>query len=260
MTDEYGMLRISWFKRIKADIAAFAHWLWFGGGEHTPWLRRVAAVLFFFLVPAPILYLLIFRFVPVPGTPQMLVDVVTLQPVKYSWRSYDDISPNLVRAVVGSEDQDFCNHHGFDWKDIDKALKQHERHPKKRLRGASTISQQAARTLFLLPVRSWVRKGAEAYLTVLVEALWPKKRIVTAYLNLVDWGHGNYGAEAAAEVYFGVPASRLSKAQAARLATILPSPDRWRAGRPGPYVAKRSGTVESRAWEVTRDGLDWCVK
>jgi monofunctional biosynthetic peptidoglycan transglycosylase len=117
-----------------------------------------------------------------------------------------------------------------------------------------------ARTLFLLPVRSWVRKGAEAYLTVLVEALWPKKRILTAYLNLVDWGKGNYGAEAASEVYFGVPASRLSKAQAARLATVLPNPDKWRAARPGRYVVSRTGVVEDRAWEVTRDGLDWCVK
>jgi monofunctional biosynthetic peptidoglycan transglycosylase len=162
--------------------------------------------------------------------------------------------------VIGSEDQDFCNHHGFDWKDIDKAVKQHERHPRKRLRGASTISQQVARTLFLLPVRSWVRKGAEAYLTVLVEAFWPKKRILTAYLNLVDWGHGNYGAEAASQAYFNVPASMLSKAQAARLATVLPNPDRWRASRPGPYVANRTETVMDRAWEVTRDGLDWCVR
>ncbi len=246
--------------KIGARLAAFFRWLWRGDGVSTPWLRRIATVIFAFLVPLPILYLLIFRFVPVPGTPQMLLDLVTFQPVQYSWRAYDDISPNLARTVIGSEDQDFCNHNGFDWKDIDKALKQHERHPKKRLRGASTISQQVARTLFLLPMRSWVRKGAEAYLTVLVEALWPKKRILTAYLNLVDWGHGNYGAEAAAQSYFHVPASALSKAQAARLATILPSPDRWRASRPGPYVARRSETVGLRAWEVTRDGLDWCMK
>jgi len=238
----------------------FAHRFWNGTGEKRPWIRRIAAILFAFAVPLPVLLLLLFRFVPVPGTPQMLVDVVTFQPVKYSWRAYDDISPYLARAVIGSEDQDFCNHNGFDWKDIDEAMKQHERHPKKRLRGASTISQQVARTLFLLPARSWVRKGAEAYLTVLVEAFWPKKRILTAYLNLVDWGHGNYGAEAAAEVYFGIPASALSKAQAARLATVLPNPDKWRAAHPGRYVASRTGVIEDRAWEVTRDSLDWCVK
>ncbi|MDE2135406.1 MAG: monofunctional biosynthetic peptidoglycan transglycosylase [Alphaproteobacteria bacterium] len=241
-------------------LRAFARWIWGGDGTHTPWLRRIAALLFIFLVPAPIFLLLIFRFIPVPGTPQMLLDLVTFQPVHYSWRAYDEISPNLARAVIGSEDQDFCNHHGFDFNDIDQALKQHERHPHRRLRGASTISQQVARTLFLLPVRSWVRKGAEAYLTVLVEALWPKKRILTAYLNLVDWGHGNFGAEAASEAYFNVPASMLSKAQAARLATVLPNPDHWRASRPGPYVASRTETVMDRAWEVTRDGLDWCVK
>jgi len=245
---------------IRDRLAAFARWIWFGDGTRTPWLRRTVTIIFALLVPAPILYLLIFRFVPVPATPQMLTDLITLQPVHYSWRAYDEISPHLARTVIGSEDQDFCHHHGFDWKDIDKALKQHERHPKKRLRGASTISQQVARTLFLLPARSWVRKGAEAYLTVLVEAFWPKKRILTAYLNLVDWGHGNYGAEAAAQAYFHVPASALSNPQAARLATILPDPDKWRAGRPGPYVARRSETVGARAWEVTRDGLDWCVK
>jgi len=242
------------------ELRAFGRWVWFGLDGRTPWFRRFIAVLFFFMLPLPVLYLLIFRFVPVPGTPQMLLDLATLQPVHYSWRAYDEISPTLARAVIGSEDQDFCTHHGFDWKDISDAIKEHERHPHKRLRGGSTISQQVARTLFLLPVRSWVRKGAEAYLTVLVEALWPKKRILTAYLNLVDWGHGNFGAEAASEAYFGVPASALSRAQAALLATILPDPDKWRASRPGPYVASRSVTVEDRAWEVTRDSLDWCVK
>jgi monofunctional biosynthetic peptidoglycan transglycosylase len=248
------------FQAAWRKAAAFLRWLWFGDGARTPWLRRIGAILFAMLLPLPVLYLLIFRFVPVPATPQMLLTWATFQPVHQSWRAYDDISPNLERAVIGSEDQDFCSHHGFDWEDIDKALKQHERHPRRRLRGASTISQQVARTLFLLPVRSWVRKGVEAYFTVLVEFFWPKQRILTAYLNLVDWGHGNFGAEAAAESYFHVSASALSKAQAARLATILPDPDKWRAARPGPYVANRSVVVEDRAYEVVRDGLDWCVR
>ncbi len=121
--------------------------------------------------------------------------------------------------------------------------------PRKPLRGASTISQQTARTLFLVPVRSWVRKGIEAYLTVLVEALWPKKRILDAYLNLVDWGHGNFGAEAAAHAYFHTGAARLTRNQAARLAAILPDPDKWNAAPPGPYVAERSATlVGTRLW------------
>jgi monofunctional glycosyltransferase len=242
------------------EIATTLRKLWFGEDSRTPWIRRTLVVIFTLFLPLPVLYLLIFRFVPVPVTPQMALDFVTFQPVHHSWRAYDRISPNLARAVIGSEDQDFCNHHGFDFKDIDDALKQHERHPHRRLRGASTISQQMARTAFLLPIRSWVRKGAEAYLTVLVEFFWPKKRILTAYLNLVDWGHGNYGAEAASEAYFNTPASMLSKKQAARLATILPSPDHWRAALPGPYVAERTEVVMQRAWEVTRDNLDWCVK
>src|SRR6201999_3914725 len=102
--------------------------------------------------------------------------LVTLQPVRYSWRSYGEISPALARAVIGAEDQNFCTHRGFDWKGIEAALKKHERHPAKPLHGASTISQQTARTLFLVSARSWIRKGIEAYLTVLIEALWPKQR------------------------------------------------------------------------------------
>jgi monofunctional glycosyltransferase len=231
-----------------------------GDGTRTPWLRRIVALVFFFLVPAPVLLLLFFRFVPIPGTPQMLLDLATLQPVRYSWRAYDAISPNLARAVIGAEDQNFCAHHGFDWKGIDKAVAEHERHPKKPLRGASTISQQTARTLFLVSARSWVRKGVEAYLTVLIEALWPKKRILTAYLNLVDWGHGNYGAEAASQAYFGTSADKLTRAQAARLAAVLPNPDHWRADRPGRYVAGRSQHLRGQELSVVDNGLDWCIR
>jgi monofunctional biosynthetic peptidoglycan transglycosylase len=204
--------------------------------------------------------ILIFRFVPVPGTPEMLLHLATLRPVNYHWRAYTDISPNLARAVIGSEDENFCYHHGFDWKEINDAWRAHERHPRRRLRGASTISQQTARTVFLLPVRSWVRKGVEAYLTVLIEALWPKKRILTAYLNLVDWGSGNYGAEAAANAYFHKSAATLNAAEAARLAAVLPDPDVWRAARPGPYVRGRTQRLVSRSYAVARDDLDSCVR
>jgi len=233
---------------------------WYRADGKTPWVRRLFTIVFVFLVPLPILYLLVFRFVPVPGTPQMALDLVMFEPVHQSWRASGDISLNLKRAVVGSEDQNFCNHHGFDWDDIEQALKQHERHPKKRLRGASTISQQVARTLFLPPMRNWVRKGVEAYLTVLVEALWPKDRILTAYLNLVDWGRGNYGAEAASEAYFRVPASMLSTSQSARLAATLPNPDHRRAASAGHFITNDSERIMRRAWEVERDSLDWCLK
>ncbi len=185
---------------------------------------------------------------------------MTGEPVHYSWRSYDEIPPALPRAVIGAEDQNFCSHNGFDWKGIDKAVEEHRRHPNKPLRGASTISQQTARTLFLVSTRSWIRKGMEAYLTVLIEALWPKKRILTAYLNLVDWGHGNYGAEAAAQAYFHKSASALSRVEAARLAAVLPNPDHWRADRPGRYVAGRSAHLRGQETSVADNGLDWCVK
>jgi monofunctional biosynthetic peptidoglycan transglycosylase len=207
---------------------------------------------------APVALILIFRFLPVPGTPQMALDILSGQSVRYSWVSFDQIAPALPLAVIAAEDQRFCHHHGFDWVSIDKALKEHERG--RRLRGASTISQQTARSLFLVPARNWIRKGAEAYLTVLIEALWPKKRILTAYLNLVDWGHGNYGAEAASEAYFHTTAARLTRAQAARLAAILPDPDYWNAKTPGAYVARRSAILNRRLSVVHRIGLDSCIR
>jgi len=211
-----------------------------------------------FVVGLPVALLLIFRFVPLPGTPQMLLSLAQGKGAQFRWS--DSIPSSLGRAVIGAEDQNFCSHNGFDWKSIDQAVSAHQRNPARRLRGASTLSQQTARTLFLVPVRSWVRKGMEAYLTVLLEALWPKKRILQAYLNLVDWGHGNFGAQAAARAYFGIDASRLSRTQAARLAAILPDPGKWNAARPGPYVARRTETLIGQAAIVTRDNLDFCVK
>ncbi len=240
--------------------AGFFRWLWYGReGGRTPWVRRVLAVLFVFALPAPVLLLLIFRFAPVPATPQMLLKLASFEAVHYDWRGADAISPYLGRAVIGAEDQNFCNHDGFDWKEMQDAWRDYRvRH--KPLRGASTLSQQTARELFLTSWRSFVRKGVEAYLTVLMEALWPKKRILTVYLNIVDWGHGNYGAEAAAQSYFGVPAAQLSQAQAARLAAILPNPDAWKAVHPGRYVRHRTGTLVARQHQVVRDALDWCLK
>ena len=228
--------------------------IWHGRG----WLWRLVAILFLLLVPAPILLLLVFRFLPIPGTPEMLVSLIEGKGANYSWT--DDISPRLERAVIGAEDENFCRHNGFDWASIDKAVQDHNRHPNKPMRGASTISQQTARTLFLVPMRSWIRKGLEAYLTVLVEALWPKKRILHAYLNLVDWGDGIFGAEAAAGAYFGTDAGSLDGAQAARLAAILPNPHKWKAAHPGRYVRRRTANLQGRSAMVVRDGLNFCVK
>jgi monofunctional biosynthetic peptidoglycan transglycosylase len=221
-------------------------------------MRRFFLGVLILFVAMPVVVLLVFRFVPLPGTPQMLWSLAQGKGAHYRWS--DRIPSILGRAVIGAEDQNFCNHDGFDWKSIDQAMTAHQRNPARRLRGASTISQQTARTLFLVPVRSWVRKGVEAYLTVLLEALWPKKRILEAYLNLVDWGHGNFGAEAAARAYFGTEAARLNRTQVARLAAILPDPGKWSASRPGPYVLRRTETLIGQAAVVSRDNLDFCVK
>ena len=222
------------------------------------WLWRSLLTVFVLLVPAPVLLLLVFRFVPIPGTPEMLVSLAMGKGAHYEWSG--DISPRLERAVIGAEDQNFCNHNGFDWDAINKAMEDHKRHPRKQMRGASTISQQTARTLFLVPMRSWIRKGLEAYLTVMLEALWPKKRILTAYLNTVDWGDGIFGAQAAAQDYFGTDAASLTGAEAARLAAILPNPHKWKAAHPGRYVARRAGMLQGRSAMVVRDGLNFCVK
>jgi monofunctional glycosyltransferase len=228
--------------------------IWRGRG----WLWKLVLSLFILLVPAPIVLLLIFRFLPIPGTPEMLISLAEDKGANYSWT--DDISPRLERAVIGAEDQNFCSHHGFDWASINKAVEDHKRHPDKPMRGASTISQQTARTLFLVPMRSWIRKGLEAYLTVLVEGLWPKKRILHAYLNLVDWGDGIFGAEAAASAYFGTDAGSLDSAQAARMVAILPNPHKWKAAHPGRYVRRRARNLQGRSAMVMRDGLNFCVK
>jgi monofunctional biosynthetic peptidoglycan transglycosylase len=226
--------------------------------SRTRWIYHTVSVVLGLIVVMPIALLLLFRFVPVPATPQMAMTALSGQSVHYRWVEADEISPYLGRAVIASEDQKFCAHHGFDWDSINSALRAHDHGG--RLRGASTISQQTARSLMLLPVRSWIRKGMEAYLTMFMELLWPKKRILTAYLNLANWGHGNFGAEAAAQAYFETSAARLTREEASRLAAILPDPEEWRAARPGPYVASRSITVASRMADVRRDDLDSCVR
>jgi monofunctional glycosyltransferase len=250
-----GVAQMSKFKEFSSRAKVYFHRLWYGGGDKKPWLRRIFLVIFAFFVPLPLLYLLVFRFVPVPFSPQMAIEFVTFQEVHNSWRSIDTMAPGLKNSVIGSEDQNFCSHWGFDIDDIKQAIK--ERASGKRHRGASTISQQVARTLFLPPSRTWVRKGMEAWLTVLVEFTWPKKRILEAYLNLVDGGHGNFGAEAAAQAYFHKSASALSAAQAARLASILPNPDKWRATKAG---KRRLGRAFARTEEAVEAGMDWCVR
>jgi monofunctional glycosyltransferase len=162
--------------------------------------------------------------------------------VKRQWRDYDQISPQLALAVVAAEDQRFPEHSGFDFKQIQKAMDDAERG--RRSRGASTITQQVAKNIFLWNGRSYVRKGLEAWFTLLIEALWPKQRILEVYLNIAEFGRGVYGAEAAAQSFFRKPAKSLNRPEAARLAAVLPSPRRMQAGRPSRYVQLRQRQIE----------------
>ena len=162
--------------------------------------------------------------------------------LRYDWRDARSISPWLPIALVAAEDQNFPFHHGFDFKAIDKAMDSNRRGRK--LRGASTISQQLAKNLFLWQGRSYVRKALEAWYTVLIEATWPKQRIIEVYANVVEFGDGVYGAEAAAQHFFHKPAARLSLSESARLAAVLPAPRRYDAGAPGPYVQRRANWIQ----------------
>jgi monofunctional biosynthetic peptidoglycan transglycosylase len=155
----------------------------------------------------------------------------------YQWVDFDRIAPSMAVAVVAAEDQNFSSHHGFDWDAIQRAMDYDENG--NRLRGASTLTQQTAKNLFLWPDRNWLRKGFEAYFTVLLEALWGKRRILETYLNIVEFGDGIYGVEAASQRYFHKSAVRLTPEDAALLAAVLPNPRRLKANAPSAYVRER---------------------
>lgn len=157
--------------------------------------------------------------------------------LRHRWTDWDKIAGPMKVAVIASEDQTFPEHRGFDFKSIDKALADRERG--RRVRGASTISQQVAKNLFLWSGRSWIRKGLEAYFTLLIETLWPKQRILEVYLNVAQFGRGVYGVGAAGDVFFRKPAARLNASDAALLAAVLPNPIRLRVNAPSAYVRSR---------------------
>jgi len=228
-----------------------------GAGFLGRWLRRLLTLALVLLVAGPVGAVAVYRFVPPPVTWLMVQRAVEGRGFDRRWEPLERISPDLVRAVIAGEDARFCDHHGFDFDAIQKAMATNESGG--RLRGGSTISQQTAKNVFLWPHRDYVRKGLEAWFTVLIEAGWGKRRIMEVYLNSIEWGPGVYGAEAAAQHNFGVPAVRLTSAQAGRLAAIIPKPLAWRAARPGPYVRRRSGSIARNATIVRRGGLASCV-
>ena len=196
-----------------------------------------------------VLWVLMLKWVPVWFTPLMISRSIEYRnddsfKTHKKWRSYENISPELAKAVIASEDNLFAEHNGFDWKEMKKAIRDH-REKGKKLRGASTISQQTAKNVFLFPSKSFVRKAFEAYFTVLVELIWGKERILEVYLNVAEMGKGIYGAEAASQEFFDKNAAGLTRREASLIAACLPNPIELHADRPSQYVAKRAGQIRT---------------
>jgi monofunctional biosynthetic peptidoglycan transglycosylase len=215
-------------------------------------MKFIRKVLRFVLVAffgSTILAVVALRFLPVYFTPLMFIrcyqQVQEGRDLKLShhWVPLEKISPYLPMAVMGSEDANFLKHHGFDYKAIEHAAKRNLKHPEKRKLGASTISQQTAKNVFLWPGRSWVRKGFEVYFTALIELLWSKQRIMEVYLNSIEMGEGIYGADAVADEHFNTDAMHLSKAQCALIAATLPNPRKFSSKHPSGYMLKRQARI-----------------
>jgi monofunctional biosynthetic peptidoglycan transglycosylase len=199
------------------------------------------------------------RWLPPPVTAMMIEQPVPLREIEYSWRARSDIAASAARAVIAAEDQRFIEHHGIDFVSLNRAIDDYRAGDD--LRGASTITQQVAKNLFLWPRRSLARKALEAYFALLIEACWSKQRILEVYLNVVELGPGVFGVEAAAQRYFGTHAGALSAPQAALLAAVLPNPRELRADHPSAYVRERQAWVLSQMKLLELRGhyrgLDW---
>jgi monofunctional biosynthetic peptidoglycan transglycosylase len=219
-----------------------------GAGTSTSvvrWIGRATLAVVGGVVALVVLY----RVLDPPLTPLMLRYAAS-DGVKKEWVDLQDISPALVRSVIAAEDARFFEHHGVDWQAIDRAREYNARHGNQPRRGGSTITMQSARNVFLWPGKSYVRKGLEVALAYLIELLWGKRRILEVYLNVIEWGPGVYGIEAASRTNFGVPASALDPQRAALLAAVLPNPRRWSPSRPTGYLTSRARQIERRAAHV----------
>lgn len=234
--------------RIDADSNAAAGVAVAAPPKRRRWWRRLLWLPVWFVV-FTVLQVLILRFVDPPFSTMMAERQMEAFfageddfDLSYDWRDADRISKQLPLALVASEDQRFPTHKGFDFEAIEKARANNAKGRK--VRGGSTISQQLAKNLFLWRGRSWVRKGLEAWYTMLIEALWPKARIMEVYMNVIEYGDGVYGAQAASRRFFGKDASKLGPAEAARLAAVLPNPRKYNAAKPGPYVQRRTRAIQ----------------
>jgi len=205
--------------------------------------KFIFKVLVWFIV-ITVLWVVVYKFVPVPYTPLMGIRASNGDEnyqTKHQWESIDEISSYLQLAVICAEDQNFMNHNGFDYEAIEKAYEKNK--TGKKLRGASTISQQTAKNVFLWPERSWFRKGMEVYFTFLIETLWSKERIMEVYLNSIEMGDGVFGAEAAAQYWFNKSAKNLTQYEAAAIAAILPNPRNYKASPASVYIEKRKAWI-----------------
>jgi monofunctional biosynthetic peptidoglycan transglycosylase len=220
------------------------------GKTKKPLLKKISglisSVLLWFLLVS-VLWVLAYRFINPPMTLLMIsrnierkADGKSFKTEK-TWVNFENISDNMKRAAVSAEDQKFLKHIGFDIKAIERAYKSNEKG--KKVKGGSTISQQTAKNVFLWPGRSWIRKGFEAYFTLLIEMLWSKERILEVYLNVIEMGDGIYGAEAAAQAYFGKSCTKLTKAQAALIAACFPNPLRWTPDHPTAYIRHKQYVI-----------------
>jgi monofunctional biosynthetic peptidoglycan transglycosylase len=208
-------------------------------------MRRAGRAVLFCVsgfVVGSLLLVTLYRDVNPPVTPLMLIRFAEGYGISKTWRPLDRISPNLIRAVTAAEDAKFCRHYGFDWDAIGTAWDRYQS-GRGRVLGASTISMQTAKNVYLWPARDWLRKALESYFTLLIELAWGKHRIMEVYLNVAEWGPGLYGAEAAAQQYFRKPAAALTKGEAARLAAVLPDPIAWSPRRLTGYLAGRSAFI-----------------
>lgn len=221
-------------------------------------IRRIVIGTLLAILLAPLILLVAYRHINPPITPLMVIRLAEGEGIKKSWVPLAAISPHVPRAVIALEDSSFCEHFGFDWGEIFDALAEFYRG--KRLRGASTISMQTTKNLLLWPHRDYLRKAAEAPLTILLEAMWDKQRILEVYLNIVEWGPGVYGIEAAAQNHFGKSARDLTQREAALLAAVLPNPRKWSPSRPGPYVTQQVYTSFARVRKLKSLTMLGCTR
>ncbi len=220
-------------------------------------LLKVVLKLVFGLILFSLAWVAAYRLIDPPLTFLTLRDRLNGVEVKQDWVSLDQMSRHIPRAVIAAEDSRFCEHRGFDLEAIEKAMERNQKG--KKLRGGSTISQQTAKNAFLWPGRTYVRKGLEAWFTVLIEFLWGKPRIMEVYLNIAEFGRGVFGVEAASRHYFDKSAKNLTRAEAARLAAILPQPIKRDAASPGRYTRRYANRIAGRTRVVANEGLDSCV-